>query len=958
MDAFIRGLEKLFAGQTEHFHHRKIPAKEALWSPLPPDLSPDLALALRASGLTRLYSHQAEAVESIRAGRHTAVVTPTASGKTLVYNIPVFEAVTRDPETRALYIFPIKALEQDQRKTVEALAARLPAGPTVAIYDGDTPDHLRRKIRAAPPNILITNPDMLHRSFLPYHPSWKDFYSKLGYVVLDELHNYKGVFGSHVAQVLRRLGRVAGRYGSRPTWVACSATIANPHEHAAALTGLDFEVVDRDGAPRAARHFVFLNPSTVSSYTAASRVFVHALREDLKAIVFTKARKITELIYTWALAALPEYGDRISSYRAGFLPSERREIEEALFSGKMVGVISTSALEMGIDIGGLDVCILAGYPGTIINTWQRSGRVGRGDQESLVVLVAMRDALDQYFMRHPSDFFGRSCESVTIDPFNPQILGPHLECAAAEAPLSLRGDGFDLEAGAEAVRDMERKRRLLRSADGEKIYSARLRPQRFVNIRSIGAGYTIFEKGTRNVIGSISGMRTFSECHEGAVYLHRGKKYVITDLDIEKKDIYAGVDQSDYYTRAVTEKETEILEVLLRRPVGNFLLNLGRLKVTEIVTGFQKRNQRTQDLLSVHPLELPPQTYETVGMWFAYPQGLEDQVAGQGLHFMGGLHAVEHAVIAVFPLFTLCDRFDLGGISTTHHPQVEGPAVFLYDGYPGGVGLCRRGFQEAEEILARTLALLSECDCEEGCPSCIHSPKCGSGNMPLDKAAAVMLLEVMLDRRTLEAASPPPEPLPAEEKPEKPSGQDRFKGRGVVVFDLETQRSARQVGGWHNAALMRVSVGVAWDSKKDAFIAYGEDEVEDLVALCERADLVVGFNTIKFDYEVLSGYVPRARLDKLPSFDILAYIKSTYDFRISLDRLAEHTLARRKTADGLQALQWWKEGEIELLKTYCQADTEITRDLFVFGLEKGYLLYERKGDIIRLPVEWEGVWGS
>jgi DEAD/DEAH box helicase domain-containing protein len=956
IEQFVEAVKQDFLGQAESLYHHRLPRRPPALVPLPGDLHPALARALRETGVARFYRHQAEAVGAVMEGRHTAVVTPTSSGKTLAYNVPVLQSVLADSTARALYVFPIKALEQDQCKAFGQLAGALGLGeaPTAAVYDGDTPDHRRRKIRQKPPHVLITNPDMVHRSLLPYHPSWAGFFRNLRFVVLDELHNYKGVFGSHVAQVVRRLGRIARLYGAAPTVVACSATIANPAEHARALTGLDFKVVSEDGAGRAPRHFLFLNPHQ-SAYTSAAKLFTRSVRAGFKTIAFTKARKITELLYTWVGDALPDLRDKISSYRAGFLPEERREIEQMLFTGEMVGVIATSALEMGVDIGGLDVCILVGYPGTIINTWQRGGRVGRGGRESVIVLVALRDALDQYFMRHPGDFFGRTFESVALDPRNPQILGPHLECAAAEEPLRVEGDAFDLKAGEEALRMMERQRRLLRSADGSRIFSARIRPQRLVDIRSIGKGFTILEKGTRKIIGSIGGVRTLSECHEGAVYMHRGRTYVVTSLDIEKGDVTAEPARVNYYTRAVSDKETDILSVLRRRPAGNFVLNLGRVEVTETVTGFQKRSQHSQELLSVHELDLPPQTFETVGMWFALPRGLEEAARERGLHFMGGIHALEHAVISVFPLFTLCDRNDLGGIATPHHSQVEAPAVFLYDGVPGGIGLCEQGYDMAERLLERTLDLVSACPCEEGCPSCVHSPRCGSGNKPLDKSAAVWVLEVMLGRREVSLAAPSrveeaTEPTP----PASPCGEeDPLGGRRVVVFDLETQRSAAEVGGWNNADLMRVSLGVSWNSATGGFETFFEDDVERLVELLRSADLVVGFNVLRFDYKVLSGYVPDAALGDLPTFDILHYIKTTYDFRIGLGKLAQHTLGKEKTADGLKALEWFREGRMDVLETYCRQDTEITRDLFFFGLREGYLLYERKGEVVRLPVEWD-----
>ncbi|MHC5036220.1 MAG: DEAD/DEAH box helicase, partial [Planctomycetota bacterium] len=719
-----------------------LPPRSPDFCDFPENLPPPLVEALGSFGIQALYRHQAQAWDRIQAGDHVIVTTATASGKTLAYNLPVFRAVMERPNTRALYIFPTKALEQDQRKGVEALAEVTGSRLRVAVYDGDTSGYRRRKIKSDPPHILITNPDMIHLGILPYHGGWEGFLRDLSFVVLDEIHTYKGVFGSHIVQVLRRLRRIASLYKASPQFIACSATIANPGEFARDLTGLPFTVIDRDGSPAGGRHFLFVNPHG-SPYTASARLFSRGISTGLKTIAFTKARKITELMHTWVLRALPEKRRKISSYRAGFLPKERREIEEKLFAGELEGVISTSALEVGIDIGGLDLCILVGVPVTLINAWQRGGRVGRGTRESLVILVAQQDALDQYFMRNPSEFFDRSFESAVVDPGNLQILKPHLQCAAAESPLVEGSEPFETRRFTDALTSLEKEGLVARSADGTRWFPMRARPHRDVDIRAIGRSFTIFQEETKNVIGSVSGSRALTECHAGAIYLHRAKQYVIRRLDLEKGNIWASPLEATYFTKPLVEKETEILETLRQRPVGNFLLKWGRLKVTETIVGFQKRNTFTQETLSQHPLDLPPQTFETVGLWLEIPPGLLAQVTDEGGHFMGGIHALEHAMIAMFPLFALCDRDDIGGISTTLHPQVHGPAVFLYDGYPGGVGLCERGFEVMEDLLERTRKTVALCACEEGCPSCIHSPRCGSGNKPLDKKACLRVLETL-----------------------------------------------------------------------------------------------------------------------------------------------------------------------------------------------------------------------
>ncbi|MHC4597594.1 MAG: DEAD/DEAH box helicase [Planctomycetota bacterium] len=951
---FIRQIKEDGDLQGEIAHHRILPPRPASSSPLPSTIPPDLRKALASLGIESLYRHQAEALDHIAAGRNVIVTTPTASGKTLAYNLPVFQTVMENPEARALYIFPTKALEQDQRKAIETLASAAGEGPGVEVYDGDTTAYRRRKIKASPPHVLITNPDMIHLGILAYHASWEAFLKNLAFVVLDEIHTYKGVFGSHIVQVLRRLRRIAGLYGASPQFIACSATIANPGAFAEALTGLPFEVVDQDGSPAAGRHFLFVNP-TGSPYNESARLFSKGIRKGLKTIAFTKARKITELMHTWVSRALPDRRDRVSSYRAGFLPLERREIEAKLFSGELDGVISTSALEVGIDIGGLDLCILVGFPGTLINAWQRGGRVGRGSRESLVILVAQRDALDQYFIRYPSEFFDRSFESAIVDPGNPYILEQHLPCAAAESPLVRGEEPFQEEAFPAALRALERQNLLAQSADGSRWFPVRARPHREVDIRAIGRHFPIFHVDTKKAIGSVSGLRALSECHEGAIYLHRAKQYVIQKLDLDEGNIWASPTEAHYFTKPVVEKETEILETKRQRPVWNFLLKLGRLKVTEAIVGFQKRNTFTQETLSQHPLDLPPHTFETLGVWREIPPGAADVVADEGGHFMGGIHALEHAMIAVFPLFALCDRDDIGGISTTLHPQVRGPAIFLYDGAPGGVGLCERAFEVMETLLERTRRTVEECPCEEGCPSCIHSPRCGSGNRPLDKTACVRVLGLLLE------STPPPEPAPVEEPeppPEAPPAprsdlMETLHHHRVLVFDIETQRSAQEVGGWHNNHLMRVSVAVTYDMKEEAMTGWWEKDVEGLLEALRAASLVVGFNVDRFDLGVLKGYARPADLASIHTFDILQKVKDQLGFRISLDDLARETLGVGKTADGLQALEWFRNGEMEKIRIYCEKDVEITRDLFLFGLRKGHLLYRRKGEKVRMPVDWD-----
>ena len=1027
MSRIARFLERVarhtdLAGEVAH--REEIPRREARFGAFPSQLRPELQAGLAALGIERPWVHQAEALRRAMKGEDIVVVTPTASGKTLCYNLPVLDGCVAQPEARGLYLFPIKALEQDQLGAFRELATAcgLEGRVTAEIYDGDTSAHRRAKIRTLPPNVVISNPDMLHVGMLAFHPKWEIFFTNLKFVVLDEVHTYRGVFGSHVANLLRRLLRVADFYGARPQIIACSATIANPGELAARLTGRAPAVVDDNGAPDAGRTFYFLNPSRRSPATLAAKLLREAVREDLATIVFTKSRKNTELVYTWAVHGDAKLRKVVSAYRSGYLPEERREIEEKLFSGALKAVVSTSALEMGIDIGGLDVCILVGYPGSITTTWQRGGRVGRQDRESLVILLAGPDALDQYFMKHPRVFFESGFEPAVINPENLPVLAAHLACAAAELPLRKDDAWFPFHgrdgstAVADAIALLERSGDLVRAVGEDAWHSVKRSPQRDVDIRGVGESYTIFEETTAaapgahpdlrvvgrdgdelpvgrivllppeerepplsppasrgrrsrgageeapapgakpRVIGSLDGNRAFSEGHPGAIYLHRAAQYQVTRLDLDRHNLYARPVDVDYYTLPHREKETEILATRRSKLVKNFVCRLGELKVTERTVGYEKKRVSSGERLSVHELELPPTSFETIGLWIEIDDFVPRAVAGRRLNYMGGIHAVEHAAIALFPLFALCERDDVGGISTPLHIQVGKGAVFIYDGYAGGVGLAEASFSRIGELLERTLELISSCDCECGCPACIYSNKCGNGNVPLDKEAAVTVLKLLLDhpdaqawREAADATEEEPEatPAPAEEPPLT------YNTPRVMVLDVETLRGADQVGGWHNSHLMGLAVAVVSDSVTGESLAFFEHQAEELFAYLRKADLVVGFNIIGFDFKVLSAY-DDGTLEHLPVFDILADVRRRLGFRLSLAHLTEHTLGATKTADGLQSLAWIREGRMDLVEEYCRADVRITEQLFRHGLDQGWLRYKsRDGLLMELRVDWD-----
>ncbi len=945
--------DKEFADTIAYQHY--IPAGEARFDPSF-SLSPEISLLLHRLGLEKLYTHQVEALTFLRRGANVLISTPTASGKSLIYNVAVLEEILRDPAAKALYLFPLKALEQDQLKVLQQWLGVMGRADTVAagIYDGDTTPYKRKKMRTSPPQILFSNPDMLHRSILAHHQSWEPFLKNLSYVVLDEIHTYRGIFGSHLNQVLRRLKRLCAQYGSKPRFILSSATVSNPETFGRNLIGEPLRVIESNGSPRAGQHFLFMNPATSANFLAA-KLFLTCMQRGLRTIAFTQSRHVTELIHVWVSRLAPALRGKFSSYRAGFLPQERREIERKLAAGRLLGVVSTSALEMGIDIGYLDVCLLVGYPGTIINAWQRGGRVGRSGRESLVVLLAKPDALDQYFMKHPGDFFSRSFEAAILDPDNSFVTRAHLPCAAAEKPLIMADEAFWPSGLAGHLEALEKKGLLSRTAEGEPAwFSTRRNPQLHVDIRSAGASYTIFEKATGQAVGTVDGIRAFKECHPGAVYLHRAKQYVVDRLILDKKDIVVHESDLKYFTHVRSDKETEILEVERSMPKGQFVIREGRLKVTEQVTGYEKRAIPGQELVGVFPLDLPSQTFETAGFWIEIEDAFRQFVEGKGRHFMGGIHAIEHAAIGIFPLFALCDRNDIGGICYPHHPQVGKGAIFIYDGHAGGVGLAKRGYDVILELLEKTLDHVKNCECEEGCPSCIHSPKCGSGNKPLDKEAAVWLMECLLGHILMsEIASQveegPLPPLPMETAPSQE--QD---GPRIMYLDLETRKTAKDVGGWNKAHLMRVSVVVVYDSLDKTYHVFQEDDMNGLFSFLEHADLVVGFNIKGFDYKVLSAYTPKD-LHTIRTFDILEDVYGRLGFRLSLDHLAQETLKQGKSADGLQAVEWFRRGEMEKLTEYCKQDVAVTKDLFLFGIEHGHLIYREKraNRRLRLQVDWD-----
>jgi DEAD/DEAH box helicase domain-containing protein len=733
---FMEALERNRAFQLQVAAKKYIPPVERRYAELKVDER--LKAVLDGEGIAQFYSHQAEAVESLRKGRSVVLMTPTASGKSLVYNIPVLESVIEDPLTRALYIFPLKGLEQDQLRNLNELSLSLGLAGVGGVYDGDTPTHKRRKIRESLPNVLFTNPDMLHLGILPFHRKWEDFFARLKYVIVDEVHSYRGVFGSNVAHIFRRLRRICEHYGSKPVYMAASATIANPEILAEGLTGLPFQAIRESGAPSAGRHFFFVDPIE-SPYTVAMLFFIDCIKAGIRTIVFTKSRKITELIYTWTTERIPELAEKISPYRAGFLPKERREIERRLFSGELLGVISTSALELGVDIGGLDCCILCGYPGSVSSTWQRAGRAGRHGQESVVVLVAIQDALDRYSVKHADEFFARSHEAAILDPDNRNILKKHLVCAASELPLRLGEDIYDPAKMMPVIDELMEERALLPGKKGCVWFPADRRPHRGVGIRAIGERFTLVNEKGRPV-GELTGGRVFSEAFPGAIYLHRGRQYRVAELDIAAKKAICAEVKVQYYTQPLSSESTEITEEKAKKTFGGISFSWGTMRITRRITGYDKKRVWDRARLSSHGLDLPDYVFETEGIWTVIDRKASDMIEAGGFDLGGTLHAVEHAAIACMPLFALCDRGDIGGLSHTLFPEFSLPAIFVYDGHEGGVGLSRRMLDVVPQWLEATLKIIGECPCTGGCPSCVQDPHCGNRNEPLDKEGAKFLL--------------------------------------------------------------------------------------------------------------------------------------------------------------------------------------------------------------------------
>jgi DEAD/DEAH box helicase domain-containing protein len=772
--AFLRHLraQPFYRDQLEHVE--RLPSRRAHYAGLSRPLPPVLDAALKGAGVDRFFRHQAQAIQAVRDGAHVVLATGTASGKTLAYNVPVVEAILLDPHARALYLFPTKALAQDQLRVLKELTAGLrvegsrdggKGRPALSFgaYDGDTPQTARARLRRGA-GIILTNPDMLHLGILPNHNLWSDFLRNLRFVVLDEAHVYRGVFGSHVAVVVRRLNRLCELYGSAPRFVCCSATIANPGEHVERLTGVRPLVVTHDGSPQGPKVFALWNPPFVdrrrtgrrSANAEAATLFAEMARHELRNITFTKARVIAELVLRYARDALtktdPQLKSRVASYRAGYLAKDRRQVERDLFSGQLIGVTATSALELGVDVGGLDATVSVGFPGTIASLWQQAGRAGRGSRPSLAMLIGLDDPLDQYFMRHPKELFGRPHEHALINPKNVYILEQHLPCAAHEYPLSSSDEARFGPGFVEAMIQLEKRGILTYRPDQDRwYYTGRGYPAQGVSIRSIGGRPIVLLDEADNLrqLEEIDSTTAPARAHPGAIYLHQGESYLVTSLDLEKGHALLHPAKADYYTQPREISDVRIVRSAQHRVMHSTLAYWGIVRVTQQVIGFRRVRQYSEAILGDEPLDMPALTFETRALWWDVPPEWGRRVSRRGWDFLGGLHALEHAAIGLLPLFAMCDRWDIGGLSTAVHPDTGQPQVFIYDGHPGGVGITEQGFALLGELWDAALETIKNCACDDGCPSCIQSPKCGNNNHPLDKRAAIWILEALLPKGKL-----------------------------------------------------------------------------------------------------------------------------------------------------------------------------------------------------------------
>ncbi|MFW9905122.1 MAG: DEAD/DEAH box helicase [Candidatus Thorarchaeota archaeon] len=748
IEEFLKDIEDHPSYRQQMIFKISIPPKTAKYGKLDFKLEVELANWLEQKHL-KLYSHQAEALNQIHKGKNVVITTPTASGKTLIFSLSVANAIAQKRAVTALFLYPTKALANDQLKKLEELNEVLNGRLRPYIYDGDTPSRQRPQIRNFA-HVIISNPYALHQ-YLDWHQKWDRFFRNLRFIVIDEAHQYRGIFGSNVAQLLRRLNRIINYYGSKSQYILSSATINNPEDFVTKLIGSPVEVISNDGAEYGKKHLVLWNPPYIDKYKLKKRsphqetrnLLIKLLKADYQTLCFTLSRRMAELISLWVKQDLRKNGldqNQVMSYRAGYRPIERREIEKKLRNREIQAVVSTNALEVGIDIGNLDTVLLSGFPGTIISAWQQIGRVGRTLRPSMATLILFEDPLQQFLGKHPDYFLERNPENAIIDLHNQYILKGHILCAAAELPLSLKEIQLIWGDKGRMIAQQLKQEELVKLVPAGLTSCSLHRPASVITLNS--AFTKMIEVQVEGkLLETMSIPQAYREAHEGAILIHQGENYLVETLDLKRKKVLASPIEVNYYTESLSTSEVTVLKILLTKDIG-YPLFFGEVQVTEFYHSFRKKTY--DEVLEILPLDLPSLEFTTKAMWIEIPQDIVDRIQHDTLDFSGGIHAMEHATIALSPIYAMCDRWDIGGTSYPCFPNDGKAKVFIYDGFPGGIGISEQLFKKWDKLLKNVLDLIRECECKDGCPSCVQSPKCGNENHPLDKRVAIIILEELL----------------------------------------------------------------------------------------------------------------------------------------------------------------------------------------------------------------------
>lgn len=708
-----------------------VPAQAARYADFPESLEPRLVQGLQKRGVQNLYTHQREAIDAVLAGENVCIVTPTASGKTLCYNVPVLNTLMHDKEARALYLFPTKALSQDQVHELQDTIEELEVKIGTYTFDGDTPASARKAVRQAG-HIVVTNPDMLHTGILPHHTKWLRLFENLRYVVIDELHHYRGVFGSHLANVVRRLKRICAFYGSDPQFICCSATIRNPREMAERIIEKSVRLIDKNGAPQGERHFLFYNPPVVnaelgirrSSVKEAARLARHFLSREVQSIIFARSRLRVEIITTYLKDAVRKMGknhNMVRGYRGGYLPNERRGIERGLRDGDVMTVVSTNALELGIDIGSLDACIMTGYSGSVASTWQQAGRAGRRSSVSLVVLIATSAPLDQYIINHPEYFFGQTPENATVDANNLIIVASHLKCAAFEIPF-VKGKGFGLDAAStEEILEYLSEQHILRRVKDKWHWSADAYPAEDISLRTAAPGNVVILDTSDNgrVIGEVDLFAAPVELYQNAIYIHQSAQYTVDELDLEDRKAYVRPVDVDYYTDAQIKVDLKVIDTFREEQLGDVAKYCGEVSVTWLPSIYKKIKFGTHENVGWGEIHLPESTMHTSSYWLEFPEDIDKQLGLEQKELSQALNGLANTLRQVAPVQILCDVTDIRSQAMYRAPITQCPTIFLYESYPGGVGFSDKIFTHHRQLLEAAASLIAECPCMEGCPSCV-----------------------------------------------------------------------------------------------------------------------------------------------------------------------------------------------------------------------------------------------